>query len=99
MDLMWFMLGGLTVGIAWGLRAWIGKKRLKLSWRSWSGIALDVFLVIFTLAWSLSSIEEGESQAAGMGLLLIGGCALVVFALARKVVLKDMETAPEVSAG
>jgi len=90
MELMWFMLGGLTMGIAWGLRVWIGKKQLNLSWTSWSGIALDVFLVLFALAWSLSSIEEGESQAAGMGMLLIGGCALIVFALVRKMVLKDM---------
>ncbi len=90
MEIIWMLLGGLGIGFAWRLQTWISKNQLKLSMASWTGILIDIFLVLFTLAWTISSIEEGESQAAGMGLLLIGGFALVVFALTRKLVLKDM---------
>lgn len=90
MEIIWMLLGGLGIGCAWKLQTWISKKQLKLSMVSWAGILTVIFLALFSLAWAISSIEEGESQAAGMGLLLIGGSALVVFALTRKQVLKDM---------
>lgn len=95
MELMWFALGAVAVGIVWSLQVWMTKKQPVLSWGSWAGIVTEVFLVLFTLAWVISSIEEGENQAAGMGLLVIGGCSLVVFALTRKQVIKDMAVASQ----
>lgn len=90
MEIMWFLLGALAMAVAWVLQRWCVRNEHKLSWISWAGIVTDVFLVLFTLAWVISSIEEGENQAAGMGLLLIGGTSLVVFALVRKKALKDI---------
>lgn len=89
MELVWFLLGIIAMAMIWGVRGWVARNSFHFSAATWGGIATVIFLVLFTLAWVISSIEEGESQAAGMGLLLIGGSSLVVFALTRKMARRD----------
>lgn len=94
MELMWYLLGGLTVGLFWLVALWSRKKEFKPSPISWLGIVTEIFLILFALSWFVSSIEEGESQAAGMGLLFIGASALIVFALTRKRINREMHSIP-----
>lgn len=82
MDLMWFILGGLTVGAVWGLFIWNSKKgftKLQVS-----GFILSILIAVFAAAWSISSIAERESQAAAMGIMIFGGTAIILFLLSLK---------------
>lgn len=89
MDLFWIFLGALAVIIVWGLKSWITKNDVRLTWPSWIGTVLTSLLFLFTLAWIAASFAEHENQAAGMGLVIIGGVTLVIFALTRKRIIKD----------
>ncbi len=89
MEIFWFLLGALCVGIIWTLKTWVARKEIKLSWLSVCGMALDLFLLLFTLAWMQASFAERENQAGGMGLLIIGGLTLVIFFLTRRQLARD----------
>lgn len=91
MGLMWFILGFLAAGIAWGLLQWVSRKKIKLSWVSWAGMVLAGLLGLFTIAWIVSSLVEEVNQAAAMGALLFGGLTAVIFALTRLKVQKDLQ--------
>jgi len=89
MSLLWFLIGAGTVLIIWGLLNWKKNNSITLSWQSLTGIVLGVFVLLFAIAWSISSIAEGENQAAGMGLIFFGGLTLIIFAITRRKILKD----------
>ncbi len=84
-----FILGVIGMAIIWALTVWVARKEVKLSWLSIGGIALDLFLLLFTLAWMQASFAERENQAGGMGLLIIGGLTLVIFFLTRRQLARD----------
>jgi bacteriorhodopsin len=50
----------------------------KMSVVRWILTSLSILWGAFTLAWIVSSIGEGEMQAAGMGLLIFGAILLVL---------------------
>lgn len=87
MAVIWICLGALMTGLACGLYAWIKSRNLHVNWLSMLGIVFSFMLLFFTLAWFLSSLVEGEPQAAGMGLLIFGVLALIVMLLTRKNIL------------
>jgi hypothetical protein len=89
MYLLIFFLGAAVVMLIWLLYAWISKRRVKLSFLSWCGIAITIILAFFTAAWSTSSLIEGENRAAGVGLLLFGGLTLIILGLTRIKITKD----------
>ena len=89
MEIFWFVLGGLMVLFIWGLQSYISKNKLKISWLSWLGIVVGLFLSLFSIAWLVTSIREGESRAAGMGLLIFGGLALIILTLTRRKIIKN----------
>lgn len=93
MAIMWFSLGALAVILFWGLKSWLGRKQVGLSLLSWSGIVVDVALILFTLAWFFTSLAENEIQAARAGLIVFGGMSLVLFGLARYLVARDIKRA------
>jgi len=57
-------------------------------WYIWTLSITGAFLTIFTLAWTVSSILEGEPQAANMGLLVFGVPILLIFGVTRRLLLK-----------
>ena len=68
-------------------------KKYTFQWYSWVLSIFGASLLLFTNAWSVSSILEGEIQAANMGLLVFGLPALIVFGITRKLVLgKNVKT-------
>ena len=89
MNILWFGLGGLIVLSIWGLKSYLSKNKLKISWLSWLGTIIGLFLSFFSIAWLVTSIIEGESQAAGLGFLIFGGLAFIILALTRKKIIKN----------
>ena len=55
-------------------------------WYTWAIAGTGAFLLIFTLGWSVSSLVEGEIQAANMGLLIFGLPALILFGVTRRLI-------------
>jgi len=88
MSLMWLITGAGIVLFVFLMKNWIQKKQIKLMWPSWVGIIATAFFAFFAFMWSISSIVEGENQAAGMGLIFFGGAALISFALTRRTLIK-----------
>jgi reductive dehalogenase len=70
----------LCTGILTGLSAWILyelKKRFYIDWKSWTGLVTGIFLILFGIAWSVSSVLEGVPQSGSMGAILFGGLGLI----------------------
>ena len=77
LGLTWFCLGVLTfVSIIILIKL---SKRFHLNWIAWSGLSIGIFLILFCIAWSVSSTLEGEPRAANMGIVFFGlpGIALL----------------------
>ena len=89
MSLLTFCLGATTVFFIWGMAGWMKRNQIKLAWLSWLGVILTALLTLFTVAWFVSCIKEGEIQAAGMGLLIFGALSFIAFGLTRKKIIKD----------
>jgi hypothetical protein len=82
MALMWFTLGllvGLSVFVAVELN-----KRFAIDWRGWAGLALGELMVLFSIAWSVAAMFEGEPRAASMGLMIFGAPGVAVLALTAR---------------
>lgn len=88
---LWFLLGASVVLFIWGFRSWTVKNQIKLSWLSGIGIITAVLLALFTIAWSVSSIVEGENRAAVMGLLFFGIFSLIIFRLTWRKLKKNIQ--------
>ena len=84
MGLMWFFLGSLFALALWGLFSWNGRRAKKFTPLSWVVLLATLFQALFTIAWTVSSMIEGEPRAAGMGLLFFGFFTLALMALSRR---------------
>ncbi len=89
MALLWFVLGALFVTYVVGLHRWISKNSISLSFLSWLGTFVGGLMLFFTIAWCVTSIHEGEGQAAMMGLLFFGVPAVIILVLTRRKMLYD----------
>ena len=68
---------------------WIKKNKMKPVWYAWLGLIFSGLLLLFTLAWVVSSFYEGEAQAARVGAILFGGPAIVLLGITRRKIVKD----------
>jgi len=77
MIIFWMLLGALIASSFWFVYI---KFHLtgKMSVARWILTSISVLWGAFTIAWIVSSIAEGEMQAAGMGLLIFGAILLVL---------------------
>ncbi len=87
-ELLFYVLGITTTLLVFGLIKLNNKYHFK--WYVWGLSVTCVFLMVFTIAWSVSSILEGESQAANMGLLMFGLPALIFSGITRKLLNKNV---------
>jgi Na+-translocating ferredoxin:NAD+ oxidoreductase RnfG subunit len=80
MDFTWYILGALTGAAV--IYLWKFSKRYHLNGLAWGGLIAGIFLILFSLAWSVGAVLEGVPRAASMGLLLFGlsGIVLLIFA-------------------
>ena len=77
MIIFWMLLGALIASSIWFVYVKF-QAAGKMSLARWVLTAISVLWGAFTLAWIVSSIAEGEMQAAGMGLLIFGAILLVL---------------------
>ena len=86
-EVLFFWLGVITTLLIGGL-IWLSRKD-EFKWYSWTMSVIGAFLIVFTIAWSVSSVLEGEPQAANMGLLVFGMPVLILFGMTQRLVRKD----------
>lgn len=83
-EFLFFTLGVLTTLVVIGLI--LLNKNYQLNWKSWTTLILGTFLLLFSIAWSISSALEGEPRAASMGLVIFGIPGLILLLLGRRFV-------------
>ena len=89
MGLMWFCVGllaGLSVFVASELH-----KRFEIDWRGWAGLGLGEALVLFSIAWSVAALAEGEPRSASMGLMMFGAPGVAALALSTRLLVLPAE--------
>lgn len=85
-EILFFVLGVLTTLGVVGL-IFLGRS-YQLDWKAWSSLGLGALLLIFALAWSVSSVLEGEPRAASMGMVFFGMPGIIFGLLGRRFVLQ-----------
>ncbi len=81
-EIMFFFLGVLsTLGVL-GILMVI--KKFNAKWPVIALLSMGVSLILFSFAWSVSSILEKEHQAANMGLLFFGLPGIIFMGMAWK---------------
>ena len=85
-EILFFALGVISTLMVLSIRNW--NKQYHFKKREWPVIILGFFMLLFCIAWSVSSVLEGEPRAASMGMLVFGLPALILLALSRRLVLK-----------
>lgn len=85
-EILFFILGVITtLGIATIIYY---NRKLKFGVGAWISFAFGLFLLIFCIAWSISSILEGEPRASSMGMIVFGIPSIILLVLGRKLALK-----------
>ncbi len=84
-EILFFILGALTTLAVLGIIKL--NEKYKLDWKTWTTTGLGAFLCLFCIAWSVSSVLEGEPQAASVGMVVFGLPSLISFALTRKLII------------
>lgn len=90
MDLFWMLLG-LLITLSITLIYLKLHVAGKMNGTAWTLAVITIIMSIFTLAWSVASINENEMQAAGMGLLIFGGATGILAILTKKVISKNSQ--------
>jgi len=85
-EMLFFTLGVLTQSAI--IVTIYYHRKLKFDWSTWLTLGLGLLLLIFCIAWSCSSILEGEPRAASMGMIVFGLPSLILLVLGRRFALK-----------
>ena len=89
-EILFFMLGVIsTLGIYTIIHY---NKKINFNAAAWVSICLGFFLLIFAIAWSFSSILEGEPRASSMGMVVFGIPSIILLVLGRRLALKKPKT-------
>lgn len=88
-EILFFMLGILTTIGTFTMIHY--HKKLQFSWGTLGTVCLGLFLLLFSVAWSISSMLEGEPRAASMGMVVFGIPSLILIVLGRKLALKPVK--------
>ncbi|TKG93630.1 dehalogenase [Puteibacter caeruleilacunae] len=86
-EILFFTLGVMVTLIIISLIRY--NKKYKFSALSWALLGIGSFLLVFCLAWSVSSVLEGVPRAASMGLMVFGIPAILLVLTGRRTVLKN----------
>jgi len=85
-EILFYLLGVLTSLIILGMVKY--NKQFQFSALSWILLGLGSFLLLFCLAWSVSSVLEGVPRASSMGLVVFGIPSILLLLFGRKIALK-----------
>ena len=86
-EFLFFMLGVVSTLSVMGLV--VLQKKYQLDWKSWTTLILGILLLVFAIAWSISSVLEGEPRAASMGMVFFGIPGLIILLLGRRFVVRS----------
>ena len=86
---LFFLIGFATALVFVGMYLW--NKTYKFKWSDWTLLVLGFLLIIFAVAWSVSSVIEGEPRAASMGMVFFAIPGLIILTLARRMVIKRLK--------
>lgn len=84
---LFFILGILATLFVLGIIKL--NKTYKITWLAWLLGSLGIFLLLFALAWSISSVIEAEPRAASMGMVFFGIPAVIFIALGFRLAKKS----------
>jgi hypothetical protein len=85
-EVLFFSLGVLSTLLVVGFFKM--KQFITIDWKGTILAFIGMFLFVFCIAWSVSSVLENEPQAATMGLLIFGLPVLVIFGIFRRLIHK-----------
>lgn len=89
-EILFYLLGIMSVlGVQWLIRF---NRQFQPGLAPLGLAAAGLFLAVFSVAWSVSSIIENENQAAGLGVVFFTLPALISFFLARKIYKNRIKT-------
>ena len=80
MGFTWFVSGLLTTGS--GIFLWHFSRRRQLNWLAWTGLAIGLGNILFSIPWAVACVLEGVPRAASMGLLLFGFSGVIILTFA-----------------
>jgi len=84
-EVLFFSLGVVTTLAVVGM-IYLAQK-YKLDWKMYATSITGIFLGIFAIAWSVSSVLEGEPRAASMGMVVFGLPSLAFLGFFRRILL------------
>ena len=90
-EFLFFFLGVFATCSVWAILYF--KQKYCANIQDIVPLASGLFLLLFTLAWSVSSVLENEHQAANMGLLFFGLPAILLVSMAWKKLRKQTQSA------
>ena len=90
-EILFFVLGLLTMIFVIAFISF--NKNYNFSWGAWILGVFGALLFLFTIAWSVSSVSEGEPRAASMGVVIFGIPALIMLFFTRRLVNKSKKDA------
>ena len=90
---MWFIIALILGGLVGALALWMRSKDMKMAWYTWLIGIVGLFLLLFTIQNYVGSVNEFESSAASMFLLVLGIPAVILLAVAGVLGYRETKTA------
>lgn len=87
MGLMWLIVGVLTGLSSWVL--YVLNKKYWINWLGWTGLISGIFLILFGISWSVSSVLEGVPRSGILGVIMFEGVGLVTLLLTWRLKLQS----------
>ena len=88
---MWFVIALILGGLVGAFALWMRSKDMNLAWYTWLIGIVGLFLLLFTIQNYVGSVNEFESSAASMFLLVLGIPAVILLAVAGVLGYREMK--------
>jgi len=88
---MWFVIALILGGLVGALALWMRSKDMKMAWYTWLIGIVGLFLLLFTIQNYVGSVNEFESSAASMFLVVMGIPSVVLLAVAGVLGYREMK--------
>lgn len=89
MIFFWIILGALIVSIIWFIHVRTAH-RGGLTIGAWTLIIITTLIGALALGWTMESIYENEMQAAGLGMLILGGITVILAIITGRSIRKKL---------
>ncbi|MDN4186424.1 MAG: dehalogenase [Dehalococcoides mccartyi] len=90
---MWFIIGliigALILGLGWSMK----RNNFQLTWYEWLIGIIGLALILFTIQNFFGSLDELESKAASIFLLVIGLPGLILLAISWQLAARRIKKA------